>query len=143
MPSFSQLRASAEERWKPEEGGEYTVCAVDVRIGETKNGYPSISLWLEVIDQGPDSGERFWDGTYLSASKRANNMAFAKLESASTQLNEAFWAQEPDDGSIISALMGSKLKVRTTFEVNERDPENPWLRCTYIPLEEADIETDF
>ena len=109
MPSFSQLRSSAEERWKPEEGGEYTV----------------------------------WDGTYLSASKRANNMAFAKLESASTQLNEAFWAQEPDDGSIISALMGSKLKVRTTFEVNERDPENPWLRCTYIPLEEADIETDF
>ena len=130
MPSFSNLRADAQERWSPEEGGEYTVVVVEVRNGETKNGYPSVNLWLEVID-GQDSGERFWDGTYFSANGRANAMAFAKLEAASTNLNEAFWGRDPEAEEIERNLMGAKLKVRTTFEEN-KDGGDPWLRCTYV-----------
>ncbi len=50
MPSFSNLRSEAQERWQPEEGGVYTVIVVECRNGETKNGYPSINLWLEIVD---------------------------------------------------------------------------------------------
>jgi len=64
MPSFSDLRSGAEERWQPEEGGQYTVIVVECRNGETRNGYPSVNLWLEVVGE-QDSGERFWDGTYF------------------------------------------------------------------------------
>jgi len=35
MPSFSNLRSSAQERWQPEEGGQYTVVVVEVRNGAT------------------------------------------------------------------------------------------------------------
>ena len=45
-------------------------------------------------------------------------MAFAKLEAASSLLNEAFWGQDPDGAEIERNLMGAKLKVRTTFEEN-------------------------
>ena len=132
MPSFSNLRAEAQERWAPEEGGEYTVVAVEVRNGETRNGYPSVNLWLEVID-GQDSGERFWDGTYFSASKRGNAMAFAKLAAANPVLDDAFWAKDPDGVAIESALMGAKFKVQTTFE-ESKDGGDPWLRCVYVPV---------
>jgi hypothetical protein len=138
MPSFSNLRAGAQERWKPEEGSEYTVVVVEVRNGETRNGYPSVNLWLEVIG-GEDSGERFWDGTYFSANSRANAMAFAKLEAASPVLTEAFWASDPDETRIESTLMGAKLKVRTTFEENQ-DGGDPWLRCTYIAVDNGAVE---
>ena len=136
MPSFSELYSGAEERWQPEEGGEYTTIVVECRVGETQNGYPSINLWLEVVN-GPDSGERFWDGTYLSANKRANSMAFAKLEAASAVLNETFFAGDPSDAEIEQALMGCKMKLQTTYEHNDRDPERPWLRCVYMPLSDA------
>ena len=138
MPSFSNLRSEAQERWQPEEGGEYTVVVVEVRNGETRNGYPSVNLWLEVIG-GQDSGERFWDGTYFSANGRANAMAFAKLEAASSVLNETFWASDPDAVRIESALMGAKFKVRTTFEENQ-DGDRPWLRCTYIAIDNGAVE---
>ena len=137
MPSFSSLRSSAEERWQPEEGGEYTTVIVECRVGETANGYPSVSLWHEVVG-GDDSGERFWDNTYFSANGRANSMAFTKLEAASKEVNEAFWAKDPDGVAIETALMGSKMKVLTTFDENDRNPERPWLRCTYIALAEED-----
>tara|TARA_R100000458_G_C8277533_1_gene253094 strand:- start:4625 stop:5044 length:420 start_codon:yes stop_codon:yes gene_type:complete len=133
MPSFSNLRSSAQERWQPEEGGQYTVVVVEVRNGETKNGYPSVNLWLEVI-AGPDSGERFWDGTYFSANSRANAMAFSKLEAANSSLSESFWAGDPDGTAIENVLMGSKFSVQTTFEEN-RDGDRPWLRCVYVPVE--------
>tara|TARA_R100001463_G_scaffold103499_3_gene157819 strand:+ start:4213 stop:4638 length:426 start_codon:yes stop_codon:yes gene_type:complete len=135
MPSFSNLRSEAEERWKPEEGGMYSVCAVEVRVGETKNGYPAINLWLEVIGNTPDAGERFWDGTYFSANKRGNNMSFAKLEAASKELTESFWASDPDEVAVEQKLMGSTFQVQTTFEEN-RDGGDPWLRCTYLPSED-------
>ncbi len=138
MPSFSNLRSEAQERWQPEEGGVYTVIVVECRNGETKNGYPSINLWLEIVD-GTDSGERFWDGTYFSANNRANSMAFAKLNAANTSLDDAFWAKDPDETAIESALMGSTFKVQTTFEEN-RDGDRPWLRCTYIPVENTPVE---
>ena len=140
MPSFSNLRADAQERWRPEEGGEYTVVVVEVRNGETRNGYPSVNLWLEVID-GQDNGERFWDGTYFSANGRANAMAFAKLEAANSSLNDAFWAQDPSEVAIETALMGAKFKVRTTFEDNS-DGGDPWLRCTYIGVDSG-VQEDF
>ena len=135
MPSFSELRSSAEERWQPEEGGEYTTVVVECRVGETANGYPSVSLWHEVIG-GQDSGERFWDNTYFSANGRANSMAFTKLGAANSQVSEDFWAKDPEEVAIETALMGSKLKVRTTFDENDRNPERPWLRCTYMPIHE-------
>jgi hypothetical protein len=138
MPSFSDLRSGAEERWQPEEGGQYTVIVVECRNGETRNGYPSVNLWLEVVGE-QDSGERFWDGTYFSANKRANSMAFAKLQAANSNLDEPFWAKDPDDVAIQNALMGSKFKVQTTFEEN-RDGDRPWLRCTYIPIEDQKVE---
>ena len=90
-----------------------------------------MNLWLEVID-GQDSGERFWDGTYFSASKRGNAMAFAKLQAANSSMDDAFWAGDPDGTAIETALMGAKIKVQTTFEEN-KDGGNPWLRCTYVP----------
>jgi|TARA_R100000315_G_C5182366_1_gene105834 hypothetical protein len=136
MPSFSDLRSSAEERWQPEEGGEYTTVIVECRVGETANGFPSVSLWHEVVG-GEDSGERFWDNTYFSANGRANAMAFAKLEAATSVANEAFWAKDPDEMEVERALMGAKLKVRTTFDENDRDPQRPWLRCTYMALNET------
>ena len=138
MPSFSDLHSGAEERWQPEEGGQYTVIVVECRNGETRNGYPSVNLWLEVIGE-QDAGERFWDGTYFSANKRANSMAFAKLGAANSNLDETFWAKDPDDTVIQNALMGSKFKVQTTFEEN-RDGDRPWLRCTYIPIEDKPVE---
>lgn len=133
MPSFSNIRAEAQERWSPEEGGEYLTVVVDVRLGETQKGYPSVGLWLEVID-GPDSGERFWDNTYFSASKSGNNMSFAKLEAASDDLTEEFWAKDPDEVAIQGVLMGCKVKVQATYEPN-KDGGDPWLRCTYIRTE--------
>jgi len=139
MPSFSNLRSTAQERWQPEEGSVYTVVVVEVRNGETRNGYPSVNLWLEIIGSSPDVGERFWDGTYFSANSRANSMAFAKLEAANADLSETFWAKDPDETAIESILMGSKFKVQTTFEEN-RDGDRPWLRCTYIPADDNGVE---
>lgn len=135
MPSFSELRSTAQGRWEPEEGSEYTVIVVEVRNGETKKGYPSVNLWLEVIG-GEDSGERFWDATYFSASDQANNMAFAKLEAANPALNEAFWAKDATPEDVERALMGAKFKARTTYEEN-LDGDRPWLRCTYMAAESA------
>jgi hypothetical protein len=141
MPSFSSLASTAQERWQPEEGGEYTVIVVEVRNGETRNGYPSINMWLENIS-GEDSGERFWDGTYFSANGTANNMAFAKLRAASDKLSKEFWDTDPDETQIESILMGAKFKVQTTYEEN-RDGDRPWLRCTYMPIKDsADISGD-
>ena len=132
MPSFSNLRAEAQERWAPEEGGEYLTVVVDVRLGVTRNDYPSIGLWLEVID-GEDSGERFWDNTYFSASKAGNNMSFSKLEAVSIGLDKAFWAQDPDEDAIKHIAMGCKVKVQATYEEN-KDGGDPWLRCIYVPI---------
>ena len=89
MPSFSDLRSSAEERWQPEEGAEYTTVVVECRVGETANGYPSVSLWHEVVG-GEDSGERFWDNTYFSSTGRDNSMAVTKHEDATYVAKEAF-----------------------------------------------------
>ena len=136
MPSFSEIEASAGERWQPEEGGEYTVVVVDVRKGTTQNDYPSINLWLEVVGEY-DSGERFWDGTYFSASSTANGMAFAKIGAVSTSATREFFAGDPDEADIQGILMGSKFKVNTTYEANDRDPDKPWLRCPYIPLSDS------
>ena len=138
MPSFSNLRSEAEERWKPEEGSQYSVVVVEVRNGETKNGYPSIGLWLEVIGQTTDAGERFWDNTYFSANKRGNAMSFAKLEAVNPELNEEFWAGDPDSHVIESMIMGKTFKAQATYEDN-RDGGDPWLRCTYIPAESKEI----
>ena len=138
MPSFSELSSSAEERWQPEEGGEYTTVVVECRVGETSNEYPKIGLWVEVIT-GEDSGERFWDNTYFSANGRANNMAFAKLAAANPKMDTAYWDKDPDEVEIERALMGSKMKVRTTYDENDRDPSRPWLRCTYIPLDDSAV----
>ena len=136
MPSFSELYESAGERWKPEEGGVYTVCVVEARKGETQNGYPSVNLWLEVVG-GESNGERFWDATFFSASGVANGMAFAKLEAVSPTTNEAVWKGNPDLGQIEGAMMGAKFKTQTTYETNQRDPEKPWLRCTYLPISDS------
>jgi hypothetical protein len=141
MASFSELRASAGERWQPEEGGEYTTLIVEVRIGETAKGNPKIGLWHEVVG-GEDSGERFWDNIFFSASSTANNMAFAKIEAACPTANETFFNGDPDETEIERKLMGSKMKVRTTYDENDRDKDRPWLRAIYMATEDqADSDT--
>ena len=61
MPSFSELSSSAEERWQPEEGGEYTTVVVECRVGETSNEYPKIGLWHEDITTGITKPELAFD----------------------------------------------------------------------------------
>lgn len=149
MGFHSKARQTASSRWEPAEGGEYTVTVVEVRERETKSGFPSYGLWLEVVSDGDGNGERFWDNTFFSANDRANGMSYAKLEAASPHLNEAFWAGDPSSLDIERALMGSVFIARCTYDENDRDPDRPWLRCTYIPSDDVstsdtiDIEEPF
>lgn len=133
MGFHGQARATASEYFKPEEGGEYKVVVVEVREKQTAAGYPGYSLWLEILDEGAGKGERFWDGIYFSKNDRANGISYAKLESANALLDENFWLKDPDFSDIEAILMGSTFTAKITYDDNDKDPDNPWLRTTYVP----------
>lgn len=137
MGFHGKARAEASQYFEPEEGGEYKVVVVEVREKTTTAGFPGYSLWLEILDDGPGKGERFWDGIYFSKNNRANGMSYAKLEAASPLINDEFWARDPEFEDIEKALMGSTFSVLVTYDENDRDPAKPWLRCTYIPSDSA------
>jgi len=117
----------------PPEGWEGKVRCIDARAKSTNAGYPAFGLWLEIVD-GADQGRSFWDNIYFSANANFNHQSLTKLEAAGVE--PAFWDSDPEpDPQVIDKLTGLVFNIRATYDPNDNDPSNPWLRCTYFPAE--------
>ena len=131
---FKDLVENREGEFPPE-GWEGTVICVDANYRQTKNGFPSYGLLLQVVG-GEDNEKTFFDNVYFSGNARFNDQSFVKLEAAGVEAD--YWKTDPDEENAVpNKLVGLKFNLRATWDPNEDDASRPWLRCTYYPIDGA------
>ena len=135
MTNIKDLLAKAKETGISEGGGggrfrpangDYVVKVIKANhdINE-RNGQPRIGVHLEIIDNGPDHGRKWWDNIMLGGSDKANALNFGKLKGLGA--DEEMVEKLGDIASIAAFLVDRTAKAtaqRRSYVGNDGTPRD-------------------